>query len=329
MENVNEFSLDEIKNFAAKKYSTEFSLDDPKGFLTKIQSGDIPIGNLMVALKNNPEILSMSYKGLNFLHYLVLNNSYTYVKYVLGAALDAGLKELPLTGQVVSSTKFSPNQQFMEFLISQGCDESYLAVATILRSIQNDHVAKTLIDAAFKAEPKWIKFFKNIYGAEKVENCLHNKFFQEPYLVYEPMKKFKDFDKLKNNCGIDVFRETDGTNILAKLLENPKSFRTMLRNNMGTLEKTKKVAGYYIYEEYHEFLINLTTHPRLKTTTPIISDRIEQKYKTVGEALSQALEFDIPNHQEVISKFEKRIMEEESQLNNSNKKKPSQKLLKF
>lgn len=223
MNDVNNFELSEIQKYTKQKYSNQFSLDKSNEFLVSIQKGEVPLVEAMSKLKNNPEILNMTYKGLSFLHYLALNNNYSYVKYMLDVSLDVGLRELPLTGSVVASTKFQANQEFLDFLISQDCEEAYLAVTSILNTVRSNHVSKTLVESAFKAQPKWIKFFKGIYGQEKVENCINNYFIKNPYQVIEPLKKLKDFDKLKN-LGIDVFKEVEGESILSKLLERSLLF---------------------------------------------------------------------------------------------------------
>lgn len=329
MNDINNFELSEIQNYTKKKYSNQFSLEKSSEFLISIQKGEVPLVEAMSKLRNNPEILNISYKGLSFLHYLVLNNNYSYVKYMLDVSLEVGLKELPLTGNVVASTKFTANQEFLDFLINQDCEESYLAVTSILSAIRSNHVPKTLVESAFKAQPKWIKFFKGVYGQERVEGCINNYFIKNPYQVIEPLKKLKDFDKLKSNLGIDVFKEIDGESILSKLLENPYYFRTLLNFFDKNLKNPKEKYGVYIFSEIEDFLINLAESESLITTTPINSNNAgKQEFKTVGEAVSELLKE--VSLESVIDKFEKRIMDDERNLKSSMvRKSPQQKVLKF
>lgn len=329
MNDVNNFELSEIQSYTKRKYSNQFSSEKSSEFLTRIQKGEIPLVEAMSKLRSNPEILNMSYKGLSFLHYLVLNNNYSYVKYMLNVSLEVGLKELPLTGNVVASTKFTANQEFLDFLISQDCEESYLAVTSILSTIRSNHVSKTLIESAFKAQPKWIKFFKGVYGQERVEDCINNYFINNPFHVIEPLRKLKDFDKLKSNLGIDVFKEIDGESILSKLLYNPYYFRTLLKFFDKNLKNPKEKYGVYIFSEIEDFLISLAESENLITTTPInANNNGKQQFKTVGEAVSELLKevsLDV-----VIDNFEKRIMEDEQALQyRMTRKNPQKKVLKF
>lgn len=339
-ENQNEiygFTADKLQEYARKTYANE-NLDiegikkNPKVFLTKVQSGKIPLVDCITVIKKNPEVMDLSYQGLNFLHYLMLNNNYSYVREVFRICISAGLKTVPSTGSVVSNTNYTPNQSMLDFIHAQDCYSSFMAFIPYINDIKEQQIGTLIVSSAFHSKQKWIKIFKDVYGGNNVENFVTNYFIRHPDFVLEPLIKANlDLDKLKNNLGIDFFKEVNNKSIIAGLLVSSGTLKTHIKERLAYFVSSEESDYGYLHHPYEKFLINLVENKKLNTQALALEQNGESKIN-VGRILEYMIkkEFLDINQDALLRKLDEKIMQDERDiLQKTMPEQPKQRTLKF
>lgn len=332
------FTANKLQEYAVKTYANEENVDietlskSPRTFLIRVQTGKIPLVDCISIIKKNPEVMDLSFQGLNFLHYLMLNDDYSYVREVFRVCISMGLKTIPPTGSVVSNTKYTPNQSMLDFIHEQDCYSSFMAFIPYINDIKEKQIETLIVSSAFHGKAKWMKIFKDVYGGNNVENFVTNYFIRHPDFVLEPLIKVNlDLEKLKANFGIDFFKEVNNRSIIAGLLVTQGTFKNHVRERLAYFVNSEESDYGVLGHPYEKFLINLVEHKKLNTQAVVLEQNGESKIN-VGKILEYMIKREfIDIHQEaLLRKLDERIMQDERDvLQKTMPEQPKQKTLKF